>query len=509
MALSLLGRGMLKNISQVILRFLGMAVTVPPLQPIRQSAKTSPSARPLPVQFLAMKKLSRYFALLLFVASCQVEAQEDNFVHDFLKRELFAKASIGQTYVNSTNDANLSLACVSGMAKWRISDQAEQRRFIRNLAALKQPVQHDIEHLMEMLDSKKLAEEEKTSLADLCIASMVGSLDKRSQYYSRKDIALNKLYNRDDWGQLQFQIQYEQDVATIIYIPTNSSAYSSGLRVGDHIEMIDDEKPIANDVTNYQRLTRGPLGSKVKLTVSRDGVLLPMSIEVAREKSIPIPIKSERLENDILYISAIKTDQAALAKIAAALKNQNDLAHPLRGVILDLRNNTGDMLPAVVGVAAAFLKQESLVCEVRMSEGKTPYRLYANPDFYREGIVIDPFKDLPAWSKTVPIAVLTNAVTASGAELIAAALQDNKRAIVVGQLTARKAVVQTVISDPYGARLRITSGVMYRPSLQSLDGVGVTPDIEVSYSASNDGNTPPGQDAVVTTAIHALLSPQQ
>lgn len=455
-----------------------------------------------------MNKWSWYFVFLMGITSDLANAQEDNFPLDFLKKELFAKSSIGQAYAKPTNDEDLSAACVAGMAKWRIADQAEQMRFVRQLASLNRPQQNDIQQLVETINAKKISTEERTTLADFCITGMIRSLDLRSQYYSQKDMALIAQHNRDNWGEVRLQIQYENGAATIKHIPADSAGNRSGLHVGDRIKMIGNETLIANDPIGYRNLIRGPIGSKVTLTVLRDDAPRPIPVEVDREKAIRTPIKSERLGKDLLYISAIKTDLLSLVEISEALKKQNVLVQPLKGLILDLRNNPGDALPSVVGVAAAFLKPETSIGEVRMSEHEPPYRLYANPKFYRRDGQIDPFENLPAWTKTIPIAVLTNAVTGNGAELIAAALKDNNRAIIIGQTSAGKAFVQSEISNA-GTVLRITSGYLYRPSRAPIDGVGVTPDIEVPPYSSQDGNTPREKDETIATAMHVFLSTRQ
>lgn len=434
----------------------------------------------------------------------QRAAPPSAFASNFEVRVAFAKSSIRKFSATPGTEAQLSTACFEGIRQWLGKSPDMPMPIAQRLAALEPRTPLELQRFVDSVDENALSTELRTDFTDSCVAGMVRSLDRDSYLYSKKDLGLIARYNRDRWGEIWLQTEYEHGLPTIKYLPPDANAYSAGLRVGDRIEMIDGQPLAADDRGQFRRLVRGPVGSKATLSVSRANEAVSHSVSVERQIPLRRGVRSQRISQDVLYLGATRTDDASLGEMVRAIQKAGEEAKPVRGVILDLRNNPGDALPSVVAMAAAFVGPDTQLGQVRRNEHEVTVQLAAAPYFYRRGKAPDPLQGLPAWIKNVPLAVLVNNATSGGAEFVAAALQDQQRAVVIGQHTGAHALVRMNISDTDGAMLVLTSGYLYRQGNRPIDGAGVEPDIVIAAEQKQGLEAGLDKDPLVSAAIHAL-----
>jgi carboxyl-terminal processing protease len=191
-------------------------------------------------------------------------------------------------------------------------------------------------------------------------------------------------------------------------------------------------------------------------------------------------VTAKRMRGAYLYVRIGSFQESTAALLAAALQQLSE-ASPPRGIVLDLRSSPGGILPATLGVAAAFLPCDRLIVSTKSQNKDQSMSFYARPEFYRRSREPDPFKDLPPTAKTVPLMVLVNRVTASGAEIVAGALQDYRRASVIGERSMGVGTIQTIRQIDRDIALKLTSAKTVRPSSGEIEGIGITPDIALAH----------------------------
>lgn len=280
-----------------------------------------------------------------------------------------------------------------------------------------------------------------------------------------------------------------------------SPAARAGMLSGDLIVRIDNE-PVA-DLTLHEAVTRlrGKPGSEVKLSVSREGKA-PTDMMLKREIVRFPNVTLHALAPGYVVIRVSRFVQSTTAVLAGLLKERYAQEQP-KGIILDLRNNQGGLLNTVVGASAIFLPANSLVASMIGRHPDSNYDLYASPRFYilhRE----DSLKDLPPDIKKLPLIVLVNENTAAGAEMVAGALQDHKRAQIIGSRTFGRASIQTILPLSKGAALKLTTARWYTPLKRTVHRQGLSPDVLSKASPRRAGQKYPLQDAQLDEAL-ALL----
>jgi carboxyl-terminal processing protease len=225
---------------------------------------------------------------------------------------------------------------------------------------------------------------------------------------------------------------------------------------------------------------RGKPGSKIKLTISRKGVDKPVVITITRAVIKIRSVKSKLMENGYGYVRVTQFQEHTgelLAEALTALYKENKA--PLKGLILDLRNDPGGLLNGAVAVAAAFVKPDSLVV---YTEGRTEdakMRLTASRENYLRPMQLDYLKNLPEGVKQVPMVTLVNSGSASASEIVAGALQDHKRAVIMGTRTFGKGSVQTILPIGNGTAIKLTTARYFTPNGRSIQAKGIEPDIVV------------------------------
>jgi carboxyl-terminal processing protease len=303
-------------------------------------------------------------------------------------------------------------------------------------------------------------------LIEAAIAGMLTSLDPHSSYMNSKNYKEMKVNTRGEFGGLGIQVSMDKGFVKVISPIDDTPAYRAGIEAGDYITHLDGVSVLGTTLQDAVEKMRGKVGADIKLTVQRKGISDPFDITVTRAV-IKITSVRSRLEGKIGYIRITSfTEQSDKGLKKAISKFEKELGDDLIGIVLDLRNNPGGLLDQAVAVSDAFLDRGEIV-STRSRNAEDTARFSA-----RTG-------DL---TKGKPVVVLINGGSASASEIVAGALQDHKRAVILGTQSFGKGSVQTIMSLPGHGAMRLTTARYYTPSGRSIQGEGVTPDIIVEPS---------------------------
>ena len=301
-----------------------------------------------------------------------------------------------------------------------------------------------------------------SKLFELAVQGMLSGLDPHSVFLKEKAFDSLQETTKGEFSGLGIEIGQDRGYVTIIAPIDGSPAEAAGLEAGDVILKIDGESVRDLPVNKSVELMRGPTGSEVLLTIGRRGVTDPYDVTVIRD-IIKVPsVRSRELMEGYLWLRASQfqrdTGQEAIAKIESALSEG-----PLEGIVLDLRNNPGGVLGASVDMAGAFLDGGLVV----YTEGRHPQSK-------------DRFEATPGdMIKEVPIVVLINGGSASASEIVAGALQDRRRAVIMGTRSFGKGSVQTILPVTDTRAVKLTTALYYTPNGRSIQAEGIVPDIVV------------------------------
>ena len=297
---------------------------------------------------------------------------------------------------------------------------------------------------------------------DAAINGLLQSLDPYSAYMTPESFESMQTETSGEFGGLGIEVSMEAGVVKVISPIDNTPASKAGIKAGDYIVKIDDTQVQGKTLMEAVDLMRGLVGSSIKLTVRRVGVKKVLTFNVKREIIQVQSVKSELIDNNIGYIRLTSfndnSSQQIEKKIEKLNKNKN-----LKGYILDLRNNPGGLLSQAIKISDFFLENGEIVSTKsrKISENR---KWFAN-----KGDIID--------GKT--LIILINYGSASAAEIVAGALKDHKRAVILGENSYGKGSVQSIIPLKNKGAIRLTVAKYYLPSGKSISEVGVTPDIEV------------------------------
>jgi carboxyl-terminal processing protease len=355
-----------------------------------------------------------------------------------------------------------------------------------------------------------LAKLEESQL-DRCFKAMVGSLDANSRYMAEYDFAPQ----RGRFAGIGVHLHQKADEVVIIGTIDSGPAERAGLVRGDLLVSIDGQDTSRRPVAEIADLLRGTVGSTVVVGIKRSTGLQEITLKRAVVRADRV--SGRAVAPGIGYVNVMAFNEDTISQLRAALQTtRDDALGPLKGLILDLRWSPGGLLSTAVMLSAAFLRDDLAVVELR---GRAPassrqYRV-RRADYGRYAEDLLKLSNAIPELASIPIVVLVSSETTSGAEVVAAALQDNGRAIVVGEQTAGRGDLATIFPLGRMRGVRLTTGLMYRPSGESIDAKGVQPTILVrpAVERPSDGLplVPPRaafrgvpEDPVVAKAIQIL-----
>jgi carboxyl-terminal processing protease len=324
---------------------------------------------------------------------------------------------------------------------------------------------------------------EDKKLITQAISGMRTGVDEHSEYLDAdafKDLQVN---TQGEFGGLGIEVGMEDGFVKVISPIEDTPAYRAGIQAGDLIVKLDDTPVKGMTLTDAVKRMRGKPKTQITLTIARKGEAKPLVITITREVIKVQSVKSKVIEPGYAYVRLTQFQEDTANKLVEHL-NKLWKQGPVKGLVLDLRNDPGGLLHGAVGVSAAFLPPKALVTSTdgRTEDAKRKY--VASPEDYLRGTRTDFLKDLPAGAKTVPMVVLVNAGSASASEIVAGALQDHKRAVVMGTQTFGKGSVQTILPLSGNTAIKLTTARYYTPSGRSIQAKGIVPDIVVEESAN-------------------------
>lgn len=358
---------------------------------------------------------------------------------------------------------------------------------------------------------------EDSKLLENAIKGMVSGLDPHSEYMDKKGYADMKESTSGAFGGLGMEIGAEDGFVKVIAPIEDTPAERAGVKSGDFILKINDESTRGMSVNDAVKKMRGKPNTKITLTLSRKDADKPIVVNLTRAIIKVKSVRAHLLENGYGYIRVVQFQERVVpdtAKAVADLTRENK--GPLKGIILDLRDDPGGLLNGAVGVSAVFLKPDETVVSTKGRNNKRESVLKARPEDYLLSAGTDPLAQLPAEVKNIPVAVIINSGSASASEIVAGALQDHKRAVIVGTRSFGKGSVQSVIPVSDGGALKITTALYYTPNDRSIQATGIIPDVEVqdknrvfeSHEADLSGHigNPNGSEDVKSSAKTAAAS---
>lgn len=316
------------------------------------------------------------------------------------------------------------------------------------------------------------------TLITSAINGMVTGLDPHSAYYDADAYKELQIGTEGEFGGLGIEVTMEDGLVKVISPIEDTPAYKAGVKSGDLILKLDDTLVKGMTLNDAVKRMRGKPDTPIVLTVIRKGENKPLTFKLMRAVIKVKSVKYKTIEPGYAYIRIAQFQEHTGESLAAAI---NDLfKQPVKGLVLDLRNDPGGLLYGAVAVSAAFLPQNTLVV---YTKGRTPdseMKLETIPeDYLKPTDKSDYIKTLPAEIKNVPMIILVNNGTASASEIVSGALQDQKRALVMGTQTFGKGSVQTIFPLGNGTAVKLTTARYYTPSGRSIQAKGITPDITV------------------------------
>jgi len=327
--------------------------------------------------------------------------------------------------------------------------------------------------IFERIRSSYVEEIDEEKLIESAISGMLSSLDPHSSYMAPEDFSTMQVQTRGEFGGLGIEVTQENGFIKVVSPIDDTPAANAGIEAGDFITKVDGESTLGKTLDEAVDKMRGPVGSEIIITVVREGVDEPFDVSIIRD-TIEIKAVKARTEGKTIVLRVSSVTSKTYPNLKDGLEKEIKAAGGLEnvnGVVVDLRNNPGGLLNQAIRVSDAFLESGEIVSTRGRAAGDAE-RYNATPGDLTNG---------------KPVVVLINGGSASASEIVAGALQDHHRAIIVGTKSFGKGSVQTIIplsSD--GAAMRLTTARYYTPSGRSIQSLGVSPDILVKQRVRSD-----------------------
>ena len=322
--------------------------------------------------------------------------------------------------------------------------------------------------VLEKISKEYVDEVDQSKSMDSAINGLLQSLDPYSAYMTPESFEGMQTETSGEFGGLGIEVGMEAGVVKVISPIDNTPASKAGLKAGDYIVKINNTQVQGKTLMQAVDLMRGPVGSSIEITVRRRGVKKALTFNITREVIQVQSVKSELIDNNIGYIRLTSFNENSSEQIKEKINKLNK-NKDLKGYILDLRNNPGGLLSQAIKISDFFLENGEIV-STRSRQASENRKWFAKKGDLTNG-------------KT--LIILINYGSASASEIVAGALKDHKRAIILGENSYGKGSVQSIIPLKNRGAIRLTIAKYYLPSGKSISEVGVTPDIEVAEGSDN------------------------
>ena len=322
--------------------------------------------------------------------------------------------------------------------------------------------------VLEKINKEYVDEVDQSKSMDAAINGLLQSLDPYSAYMTPESFEGMQTETSGEFGGLGIEVGMEAGVVKVISPIDNTPASKAGLKAGDYIVKINNTQVQGKSLMEAVELMRGPVGSSIEITVRRRGVKKALIFNITREVIQVQSVKSELIDNNIGYIRLTSFNENSSEQIKEKINKLNK-NKDLKGYILDLRNNPGGLLSQAIKISDFFLENGEIV-STRSRQASENRKWFAKKGDLTNG-------------KT--LIILINYGSASASEIVAGALKDHKRAIILGENSYGKGSVQSIIPLKNRGAIRLTIAKYYLPSGKSISEVGVTPDIEVAEGSDD------------------------
>ena len=335
--------------------------------------------------------------------------------------------------------------------------------------------------IFERIRAQYVEEVDEGDLIEAAINGMLTSLDPHSSYLSPDDAADMRVQTRGEFGGLGIEVTQEEGFVKVVSPIDDTPADNAGIEAGDFITHVDGQSVLGLTLDEAVAMMRGPVGSEIIITVVREGEAEPFDVSIIRD-TIKLTAVRARTEQKAVVLRVTTFNDQTFSNLESGLAEQIEEAggaENITGIVLDLRNNPGGLLTQAIKVADGFLDKGEIVS----TRGRNPEdgeRFNATPGDLSDG---------------KPIVVLINGGSASASEIVAGALQDHRRAIVVGTKSFGKGSVQTVMPLRGDGAMRLTTARYYTPSGRSIQALGVSPDIVVEQPRRTPAEDESEEDA--------------
>ena len=334
---------------------------------------------------------------------------------------------------------------------------------------------------VESVEDKKLLTE--------AISGMVASLDPHSAYLDKKAFKELREGTQGKFVGLGIEVGMEDGYVKVISPIEDSPAYRAGIKSGDLITRLDTTPVKGMTLDQAVKRMRGEPNTKITLTIARKEEDKPVIITIIRQEIRVQSVKTKMVEPGYAWLRVSQFQEPTVADMAKKLGALYAEDPNIKGLVLDLRNDPGGVLPGAIGVAAAFLPKDAVIVSTNGQLPGSKATFYAKREYYASGPLGDPLAKLPEAVKKVPMVVLVNTGSASASEIVAGALQDYKRALVMGTQTFGKGSVQSIVALPPDRQtaVKLTTARYYTPNGRSIQAKGIVPDLMVDEYADGDG----------------------